>query len=920
MNWLYRSIKIAQQSTSLSMQGVMSMPASPTAASILKMFSNLYSQIPQTLKMEPVITDVDMSDLGTEVFAAVRDNEQIQFADWDETWQFLQAGEGADSGNRDTGTAVKESFDMDGLTFFTDPNGGSGGPRVNGLAPNMVANRWEESELGSFSDAVSSKLAPLQEHIETARTMIKADAANMFRLGVWPRPDLRQFYDYYKEVNDQLKLASRGEANPTWMYAMDGLMDAMKKFSLKFLELTSKNETGGTNVPPELPWLNTDKFKNEIKKTNINPATDWFVHKSPLWSRDHGAAIIGQARETHRENQIKEYNSQKTEFDHAIGVTNDDNSMSWLDILNQPFSAEPNDPRISLNAKTLSNIADRLAAMDRASGTKETSQLITIYVATIQMAAMNDQEFAGSLGNELEYAPNRGRTQEGLTQFQALGLEPPEMLTELGDNASNVLNQHFIDTEEFFADLKRSIKQRIYQYTPEDMERMKELGIAQRIPPLQYTVQERGYPGGGFTSGEQLRRENKPTFLISLSPTQELLDQKNIPHELLNKFHVQHMRDTSGSFGSGINNVPTMGWVGGFIDPDEKSMYVYEVQSDLMQNTSQMRDPRKLEEERKVRRQELEVEKTNLTEQIEQTRRQPAPKRKDPRAGLKAKIKRIQNDIDQVKVTLDQLVAQNTEMENQPGFDPNTSGQHHHNAQLIETKLDNLQKFKAQKLKMEQNLARIPAPPEVQPSAPVQPEVPQQGQPTAQPEAQPQTLDPQLQQKIQRLESRIQQIDVEITQTKGRIGNYEFPEWHDYRNVIENTFKDWIKIFFNTAVREAKRNNMAFLYIITSDGLMNLWSFGGQEKKMLFDRVYDGTAQFHGAEKVSKKGREFWRVNINDPELKVASNWFDKSLNKFGQLFPEIEPEYILLSGETTPIPAYILPIPTHVTASMSTV
>jgi predicted nuclease with TOPRIM domain len=62
-----------------------------------------------------------------------------------------------------------------------------------------------------------------------------------------------------------------------------------------------------------------------------------------------------------------------------------------------------------------------------------------------------------------------------------------------------------------------------------------------------------------------------------------------------------------------------IGWIGGVVDAVGKNMYVAEIQSDIMQNTSYMKDPEKsklkLNEELKNKIQELQKENDNLARQ-----------------------------------------------------------------------------------------------------------------------------------------------------------------------------------------------------------------------------------------------------------------------------------------------------------------
>jgi hypothetical protein len=150
MNWLFRSVKVAQQANPLTMEfllGLRETPQAETAASLLRMFNQLFAQLPGVLTLEPIITEVSVNDLDQEIFAAVRDNDELQFANWDETWKFLLQKDFAKS---NVGDAIKRSLDVDGLTYSEEP--GVNGPLVNGLSPKLTTNRWDERQLGSFQE------------------------------------------------------------------------------------------------------------------------------------------------------------------------------------------------------------------------------------------------------------------------------------------------------------------------------------------------------------------------------------------------------------------------------------------------------------------------------------------------------------------------------------------------------------------------------------------------------------------------------------------------------------------------------------------------------------------------------------------------------------------------------------------------
>jgi hypothetical protein len=347
-----------------------------------------------------------------------------------------------------------------------------------------------------------------------------------------------------------------------------------------------------------------------------------------------------------------------------------------------------------------------------------------------------------------------------------------------------------------------------------------------------------------------------------------------------------------------IDGLAPIGWVGGWVDPETREMFVFETQSDIMQRSGFMRDSVKLEDERKARAFQLEADMTAVQQQITdlQTGATQPKKKKGPKDAIRANIRRIRADIEQAKADLDQLSQQNQAMEQQADFDPNHPG-YLHNKQVIDTKLKAISKFTQQLQRMEENLARIPDPvepelapeiqqPEGQPVAPEGQPVAPEGQPVA-PEGQPvPELPQQLQQKINKLQNKLQNLEVELIESKKPVqpltGSYVWPHWHDYRSKLETAFKDWIPIFWNTAVREAKQMGIVSLYIVHSDELMKIWAGvlrgkTAEEKELvrgLYKRVYDKIAEGYGATEVNYRGRKFFRIDINDPNLRFASNWF----------------------------------------------
>jgi len=114
-------------------------------------------------------------------------------------------------------------------------------------------------------------------------------------------------------------------------------------------------------------------------------------------------------------------------------------------------------------------------------------------------------------------------------------------------------------------------------------------------------------------------------------------------------------------------------------------------------------------------------------------------------------------------------------------------------------------------------------------------------------------------------------------------------KYHDYKSKVENMFKSWVPIFFNTAIREAAQKEMNKVYIITSDRLMKLWaSYARPETRSLFERVYDNTAKGYGAKTVEHRGQRWFEINLqNGVKWAKMNNWLTKISNSWIMQHPD---------------------------------
>jgi hypothetical protein len=85
--------------------------------------------------------------------------------------------------------------------------------------------------------------------------------------------------------------------------------------------------------------------------------------------------------------------------------------------------------------------------------------------------------------------------------------------------------------------------------------------------------------------------------------------------------------------------------------------------------------------------------------------------------------------------------------------------------------------------------------------------------------------------------------------------------------------------------------------IITADELMKIWaSFGGPEKRQLFERIYNRTAERYGATIVRAYDRQWYEIDLGTEDLRYASrrpdvnNWVKRAFVKEASEWEGISP------------------------------
>jgi hypothetical protein len=366
------------------------------------------------------------------------------------------------------------------------------------------------------------------------------------------------------------------------------------------------------------------------------------------------------------------------------------------------------------------------------------------------------------------------------------------------------------------------IKRRTVELTETDRLRMKELGITEALPPeMLYSIKQQQFPGGGFMKKEQ---PEAVEFIIDFSPSLKILESE-LPAELFKTMHAH------SGLSKGVEDLPAFGWVGGFYDPISESMYIHEVQSDVYQLATYMVDPKVADEEKKKRIEEI-------NKQIEITQQQIAAKenpkkKKDPTIILTQKINNSNKKIEELKTKLQSLTP---EQQSERTQIENSIKQEELFVSNINKQIENI------KLKEKENTVNEKATNVLNTEESI-------------PENKADAELNNLHKKILNLNKEKEDLE-EIKKDDRYFKRGRFAQFSQYKNKLENVFREWIKIFFNGAFREAKHLQVKKMYIITPEALLKIWAtFARPATRILFEKVYRENAAFYTSGVCSKCGK-----------------------------------------------------------------
>ena len=343
-------------------------------------------------------------------------------------------------------------------------------------------------------------------------------------------------------------------------------------------------------------------------------------------------------------------------------------------------------------------------------------------------------------------------------------------------------------------------KDREGRLLPEGVEKAKELGIATKPFEHAYQMHLTRFPGA-HAFHKDIQEKSLDFGAIPFTIALYGKDSGRVDEKVFTD--MQYHRIDSLTFPEETQATqwdaeyhPAMGWVGGWIDVPSNTMYVGEIQSDLMQNTHEMKDSQialKIKEE----------ERNKITQQVDSLVQQSEAMD----AGSEEKINLLKGKLELTE----------------PG-----SKQHEGLSRAIE----NLESH------------------------------------------QPMGVDVNKKEKIQRLKLLITQLNeqIEADRASKPSGGLARPHLHEYKSRVENTYKNWVSMFWNAIFRNIKKYNIDNLFVISAKGLQKRWpSWAKESTNVLFERVYDDFAQKFGGR---KKGDWYGIPIDNNEKIIMASNWY----------------------------------------------
>ncbi len=661
--------------------------------------------------------------------------------------------------------------------------------------------------------AVIGSGPPDSENFRALYDQLKKAEQSVVKMGTAMEFDSNSVIQAWREATREEQAGQDG--TDTFDYALSAftaeVLQAIVESKNSYYSYYDRNRDPDQYLEEELPsWLPEDGFLEALREHDRG--IEWYIDEHRA---GHGG-LEEDASESINNNNSEYFNEKKGEWTHRFG-------FDIVEFLAPEYDSEDEeDPRRDVSLAQISEMAQMLASEGYlVKGGTEAAQKVSAIIFAIKELANEDENMKFMFSNDLNMMTWNSddviRGVEGLARendqylFGPLADRVSQMRQRIEEQRQMEVEQRqLVEEQQRQEEVTRLEEQRRIEdeqhqmlprvretTTPEQLQQMQDMGIAKR--PFGHETQlNRGtFPGSGVfnTMG------GMTPFTMSIAPTEDYVGKGKIPPELMRNT-LLHTVQTEGQ--------PALGWVGGFADYENKTLYIAEVQSDLMQRTGHMRDPEKVQKQR-------EQEVATIQKQI---------------ATTQTKIQNVVSPKQQLTQKLDAIQQENTML--QPG-DPKL--------QRNQGIIDNL-------------LRQLPNVPDTVDTRNL--------------ELTLQNLNQSLAEAQQRLQESADAPDTSSDSLRRK-----YRPWHDYKSKVENTFKEWIPIFFNSAFRLAREKGYAVVRIVTADNLMGLWDkYARPETRVLFERVYDQTVKFYGAQQINVQGKTWWEVKMN-PDLRIA-NWLQR--------------------------------------------
>ena len=514
----------------------------------------------------------------------------------------------------------------------------------------------EEKDIEELSLQIIENLVrdvPSPEEFSTIFSQMVEFKEGMMASGYDDESSLNESLKSIKQFYDELTLE-----DPELITNSDltDFINAISEYTAECINyILHVNTNPGQYNQSEVPsWESPTWINFELLKEYLN---DIFESETEEWYKNENKYSLSQAAsESIYENRYEYYREKSRELEHEYGfkvveTLSSDPDFDYNTILNENLDEWKDEPRLDINLNDLCDIISTLyssydieradtAALDAlpfASAAlviaDSDESLNRIFNQTVNSVKIDPSQLSTSLEHNLRLnqeipeelnTPEIERMREQFEQLREAE-ESERQRREIEIETQRQLHQMELTRQQEAKEKYHTmLSPNVVSPTKEEIEKGKEMGLYKKPFPYAYTLQRERFPGAGFS---KMPKYLEP-FKISVSP----LVEEKIPSQLMEEMSLHTVSPTQGA--------KPLGWIGGYADYADKIMYVMEVQSDIMQRTVHMRDPKKAKQQQK---QEIERLKQQISK-LQQSKLQAV----SPKQQLIQKLDRIRIENEQL--------------------------------------------------------------------------------------------------------------------------------------------------------------------------------------------------------------------------------------------------------------------------------